>query len=125
MRRRVAIAALGLAALSATGCYVLDELDSANGAMEKSTVSGVSRKPAAGAPAAQPDDEKPQSEESGGWLATLKGLFEPDPKKPRRRPRDPDDPIVRCEVGSRLLFTGRKDCEAQRGKVLEEKRAAR
>ena len=108
---------LGLALLC-QGCFVFDEIDKGNEILDKHY--GHDRRPGkkegrAGAGREQEEEEEP------GMLASLKerALEQWDEwTKPKPVERDPDDIVVRCDLGESVTFTRKSDCNIRGGRVI-------
>jgi len=113
MRRVLAIAAV---AWACQGCFVFDEIDKGRELMEQhSPKKSSDESDAAGgtqtASAAGSGDEAGFVERLRGWWSSRN---EPAPPK-----RDPNDVVVRCQLGSGgAQFMRRTDCKLRGGRVI-------
>ena len=123
--RRLPVALL--AALLASGCFALEEIDQGQQVMDQHYGKGRRDRAAAEAsksgkpaPAAEPKDE--------GVLARVRGWW--DSKQAQGGGRSgaapdsgpaphPDDVLVRCQVGSTTQFMRKFDCQLRGGKVAD------
>jgi len=108
-RRLVLVAALLLAATAglSTGCEVVEVID------------GIGKDPKAEAEAAKQSvaEESAAAMDAGTPKAKLEAYY----RRTRRdngREDDPDDPIIQCETGGRVMFIRKNDCAMRRGRVL-------
>lgn len=110
--RRILVVAL-LASLC-QGCFVLEEIDKGQQIMEQHSprareLKAQQEEAEAGPPAS--------AKREAGTLEKLKKWWkkkrEPAPPK-----RDPDDVIVRCQIGGTMHFTRKSDCILRGGRAI-------
>ncbi len=99
---------LSLVTLLASGCFVFEEIDNAMEIIDAHT--SLENKKKQEEKAKLDDGEKlpTYAETVGGWFENAKSLL------PREHTSS-GDPIVRCTVQGRTLFTKRGDCIARGG----------
>jgi hypothetical protein len=108
--------ALLLVAFLASGCFVLDELDTAHKTMDE-----LSGGPAPKAEAESAAGGSGEAEGSGllarvqAWW-TSQGAAAPSRSADDGPKRNPEDVPVRCEVDGRSVFTHKFDCLARGGR---------
>ena len=107
---------IALLASLCQGCFVLDEIDKGQQLMDQH--SPGARKQAAKRKEAE---EAPRSARAGAKQeeGTLDGLKKWWKKKREPAPpkRDPDDGVVRCQIGRTTQFTRKSDCTLRGGRV--------
>ena len=107
--------ALLLVAALCQGCFVFDELDKGQKIMEQHSPKNLDAEEPA--PTASPGrTAKPEPGFVEGLLASAKDWWnsETQPKGPER---DPDDTVVRCELGERTQYTRKSDCQVRGGRI--------
>jgi hypothetical protein len=105
-----------LASLS-QGCFVLEEIDKGQQIMDQHSPRArektAKQEEAGPAPRAGAKQEEKPFERLKKWW---KEKREPGPPEPPKR--DPDDVIVRCEIGGTMQFARKFDCMLRGGRVL-------
>ncbi len=116
------LVACALAAAPLSGCFVLDEIDKGMEIMEAHT----------------PQDQKKKAKSEtglrpgggGGHLGARRRLAEyyaeQRAKAPRRsKSTDPEDQMVRCNIGAATHFMRKRDCDVRGGRVAPLKGSGR
>ncbi len=109
------IASILLALLVLNGCFVGEELDKGREIMEG---RGKQQAPTA-APAEATDKPAPPSSAGKAEPGLFDELRAWTKREPAPEPPDPRDAPVRCDLGSRQLFSTRIDCETRGGRAVE------
>lgn len=87
-----------------SGCYVMDELDQSQKAMDRYTPKDK-RKPEQAKTAANGEKQPTYRQAVEGWWEHARTLS-PSPADSKAG----DDPLVSCRHGGRTVFTRRSDC---------------
>lgn len=104
MMRRLRVLALVLTLVLGSGCYVMDELDQSQKAMDRYTPK--EKRKAEQAKTAQDGEKKPTYRQAvEGWFEHSHTL---SPSPADRK--EGDDPLVSCRHGGKTVFTRRSDC---------------
>jgi ABC-type nitrate/sulfonate/bicarbonate transport system substrate-binding protein len=113
--RRILIVAL-LASLC-QGCFVLEEIDKGQQLMDQHSPRAREKAAQQEEAVAGPLSARPGAKQEEGILERLakwwKKKREPAPSK-----RDPDDLVVRCQIGRTMHFTRKSDCMLRGGRVI-------
>jgi hypothetical protein len=111
--RRILVVAL-LASLC-QGCFVLEEIDKGQQLMDQHSPRApeeVAQQQAGAAPHIARAGAKREEGILEGLKKWWKKKREPAPPK-----RDPDDVVVRCQIGGTMHFTRKSDCLLRGGRV--------
>ena len=124
------LAAILLSSLWLSGCFVADEIRHGDALIEQHSVGWRAKKKElqqAEETAAKVEAEK-QSQQARNTGPDVKGKLsdwwhenvDEEPVKV-----DPDDKVVSCEVGGKLQFLRKSDCQLRRGRTTESKTKAK
>jgi hypothetical protein len=111
MRRILLVAFL---ASLCQGCFVLEEIDKGQKILDQHS---------AGARAKAAQQEEAQASRGAGAKqeeGTLEGLKKwwAKQREPAPAKRDPDDVVVRCQIGRSMHFTRKSDCMLRGGRII-------
>jgi hypothetical protein len=113
--RRILLVAL-LASLC-QGCFVLEEIDKGQQLMDQHSPTARERAARREEARKDPRSARADADQEEGTLAGLKKWWtkkrEPAPPKP-----DPNDVVVRCQIGGSMHFTRKSDCMLRGGRVI-------
>jgi len=111
------ILVVALLASLCQGCFVFDELDKGQQIMDQHSPRAREKAAKREEAAAAPRSARAGAKQEEGTLEGLKKWWkkkrEPAPPK-----RDPDDGVVRCQIGKTTHFTRKSDCMLRGGRVL-------
>lgn len=113
--RRILVVAL-LASLC-QGCFVFDELDKGQQLIEQHSPRAREKAAQQEDAGASPLSARAGEKQDAGILARL-GAWWKEKRKPAPPKRDPDDVVVRCQIGRTMHFTRRSDCMLRGGRVI-------
>ena len=98
------------------GCFVFDEINKGQELMEQHSPKDIDEEPP---PAAASSSRRPKEEPNllVGLLDSAKAWWKAE-TAPKPVERDPDDIVVRCDLGDRMQFTRKSDCQVRGGTIL-------